>query len=74
MANNRSNKAMEDLKWETARELGIQIPSDGYLGDLPSRMNGMIGGNMVKKMIASYGNSAASGNIPQPPQNNAFMR
>jgi hypothetical protein len=67
------NKAMEDLKWETARELGIQIPSNGYLGDLPSRMNGMIGGNMVKKMIASYGGNAASGNPAQsPPSNNAY--
>ncbi len=58
----RSNKllvpqaraAMEQFKFETAQELGIQIPQGGYMGDLPSRVNGSIGGLMVKKMIQSY--------------------
>jgi len=52
----QASKAMEDFKWETAQELGIQVPNSGYMGDLPSRMNGAIGGNMVKKMIAAYAN------------------
>jgi hypothetical protein len=59
---------MEAFKWETASELGIQVPEGGYMGDLPSRMNGAIGGNMVKKMIAAYENSLAQGTIPPTPQ------
>ncbi|MEW6623311.1 MAG: alpha/beta-type small acid-soluble spore protein [Bacillota bacterium] len=59
---NRNNKllvpqaraAMEQFKYETAQELGIQIPQGGYMGDLPSRVNGSIGGLMVKKMIQAY--------------------
>jgi hypothetical protein len=61
-------RPMEAFKWETASELGIQVPEGGYMGDLPSRMNGAIGGNMVKKMIAAYENSLAQGTIPPTPQ------
>jgi len=64
----QASKAMEDFKWETAQELGIQVPNSGYMGDLPSRMNGAIGGNMVKKMIAAYENSLAQGTVPPTPQ------
>lgn len=60
--------AMEQFKWETAQELGIQIPQSGYLGDLPSRVNGAIGGNMVRKMIAAYEQSLAAGSQPPTPQ------
>ena len=63
-----SSRAMEDFKWETAGELGIQVPQGGYMGDLPSRVNGAIGGNMVKKMIAAYEQSLAQGNRPATPQ------
>jgi len=55
------SQAMEQFKWETASELGIQIPQGGYMGDLPSRVNGSIGGNMVKKMVAAYEQSLAQG-------------
>lgn len=42
--------ALERLKQETAAELGI--PNyQGYLGDVPSKQNGAVGGNMVRKMI-----------------------
>ncbi|MCL6638878.1 MAG: alpha/beta-type small acid-soluble spore protein [Firmicutes bacterium] len=64
----QASRAMEDFKWETAAELGIQVPASGYMGDLPSRMNGAIGGNMVKKMIAAYENSLAQGTVPPTPQ------
>ncbi|WP_028307392.1 alpha/beta-type small acid-soluble spore protein [Desulfitibacter alkalitolerans] len=50
----QARAAMQQLKYETAQELGIQIPQGGYMGDLPSRVNGSIGGLMVKKMIQSY--------------------
>ncbi|MDN5348031.1 MAG: hypothetical protein PWP65_1595 [Clostridia bacterium] len=44
---------MERFKQEVANELGI-ANYDGYLGDLPSKVNGSVGGLMVKKMIAAY--------------------
>lgn len=64
----QSAAAMEQFKWETARELGIQVPQGGYMGDLPSRVNGAIGGNMVRKMIAAYEQSLAAGSVPPTPQ------
>ncbi len=48
----QAKAAMDQFKWETAKELGITVPQGGYMGDLPSRVNGSIGGTMVKKMIA----------------------
>jgi len=48
----QARQAMESFKWETASELGISIPQGGYMGDISSKVNGQIGGNMVKKMIA----------------------
>lgn len=60
MANNNNNQvvvpqarqALEALKQETASELGIANYAQQYKGDLPSRVNGSVGGYMVKKMIA----------------------
>ena len=63
----QSANAMEQFKYETAAELGI--PNyQGYLGDLPSRVNGAVGGNMVKKMVAAYEQSLAQGQQPPTPQ------
>ena len=43
-------RALDQLKYEAAREIGL--PNyQGYLGDVPSRLNGAVGGNMVRKMI-----------------------
>jgi hypothetical protein len=54
----QARQAMEQLKYETAAEIGI--PNyQGYLGDVPSRLNGAVGGNMVRKMIQAYQSSAA---------------
>jgi hydroxymethylglutaryl-CoA reductase len=53
-------KKMETAKTKTelAKELGINIPKDGYWGDIPSRVcgtvGGAIGGNMVKSAIEQY--------------------
>lgn len=60
-------QAMEQFKYETAAELGIQN-YQGYLGDLPARVNGAVGGNMVKKMVAAYQQSLAQGTKPPTPQ------
>lgn len=44
--------ALEQFKQEVASELGI-TNYQGYLGDLPSRINGAVGGHMVRRMIAA---------------------
>lgn len=43
--------ALEQLKYEVAMELGIQIPADGYYGYMATRDTGAIGGHMVRRMI-----------------------
>jgi len=48
----QARAALEQLKQQTAAELGIQNYAQQYKGDLPSRVNGSVGGYMVKKMIA----------------------
>ncbi|MGI6542549.1 MAG: small, acid-soluble spore protein, alpha/beta type [Limnochordia bacterium] len=50
--NPRAYQALEQLKQEVAGELGIQNYT-GYLGDLPARINGAVGGHMVRRMIAA---------------------
>ena len=47
---NESKKALENMKYEIARELGINL-KQGYNGDLTARENGYVGGYMVKRMI-----------------------
>ena len=42
--------ALDKFKYEVASELGVPL-SDGYNGDLTSRQNGSVGGEMVRKMI-----------------------
>lgn len=59
LVNPEARKAMDQFKFETANEIGVQIPQSGYMGDLPSRMNGAIGGQMVKKMVQAYQQSIA---------------
>jgi len=48
-----AKSAMENMKYEVARELGVNM-KQGYNGDLTSRENGYVGGYMVKKMIEDY--------------------
>ena len=45
-----AKNAMDNMKFEIARELGINL-KQGYNGDLPSRQAGYIGGYMVKRLI-----------------------
>ena len=56
-----SKSTLEDMKYEVARELGVNL-SKGYNGNLSARENGQVGGQMVRKMIEDYerqaGNSA----------------
>jgi len=62
--NPQARQAMDQFKQQVASELGI-TNYQGYLGDVPSRLNGAVGGNMVRRMIALAENSLAGGQIPQ---------
>jgi len=44
---------LNKFKMEAAREVGVNL-TDGYNGDLTSRQNGSVGGQMVKKMVENY--------------------
>lgn len=59
MANNRSSNrssgAFDNMKFEVANELGVQLNED-YNGNLPSRDAGRIGGTIVKKVFADFRN------------------
>ncbi|WP_027625860.1 alpha/beta-type small acid-soluble spore protein [Clostridium lundense] len=58
---NRSNRvlvpeAREGLnrfKMEAAKEVGVNL-TNGYNGNLTSRENGSVGGQMVKRMVEQY--------------------
>lgn len=46
--------ALEQFKYEVANEIGVQVPSTGYWGNMTSRECGSVGGFMVKKMVEAY--------------------
>ncbi len=50
---NESKSAMENMKYEVARELGVTL-NQGYNGNLSSKDAGHIGGQMVRRMIEDY--------------------
>lgn len=41
-----SKQAIENLKYEVARELGVELGAD-----TSSRMNGSVGGEMTKRLV-----------------------
>lgn len=45
---------LEQMKVEIAKELGIPNYDALNKGDLPARVHGKIGGNMVRRMISNY--------------------
>jgi len=46
-----AEQALDQFKYEVAREIGLQPPADGYWGDYPARQCGAMGGHMVRRMI-----------------------
>ncbi len=58
MSNNKSKAALNSIKMQAANEVGVPLKDNGYNGDLTAKQVGSIGGQMVKKMIESYENSA----------------
>jgi len=60
MANNNNKivvpaarQALDQMKLEIANELGITNYANIDKGELPSRMNGYVGGYMVKRLVES---------------------
>ncbi len=47
----QASQALDQMKYEIAQELGIQIPQDGYMGYITSRDNGSIGGNITRRLV-----------------------
>lgn len=59
-----ARQALDQLKYDVAAEIGL--PNyQGYLGEVPSRLNGAVGGNMVRRMIQLAEEQLAGGQ-PQP--------
>jgi len=63
----RSNatSALEHMKYEIANELGIPNYEQIDKGQLPSRVNGYVGGNITKKMVAFAEQAMANGQLDQ---------
>ena len=49
----QAREGLKKFKMEAAKEVGVNL-SEGYNGDLTSRENGSVGGQMVKRMVESY--------------------
>jgi len=47
----QANQALDQLKFEIAQELGIQIPQDGYYGFMATRDTGAIGGHITRRLV-----------------------
>jgi len=47
----QAKAALNQMKYEVAQELGIQIPQDGYYGYMATRDTGAIGGNITRKLV-----------------------
>ena len=50
MSNKKSKTAFDQMKYEVANELGIDL-KHGYNGDKTSRENGSIGGRITQKVF-----------------------
>lgn len=53
MQYNEGKTALENMKFEVARELGVNLVK-GYNGSLSSRDAGHVGGEMVRRMVENY--------------------
>ncbi|QHT60969.1 alpha/beta-type small acid-soluble spore protein [Paenibacillus lycopersici] len=57
MANNntllvpQASQALDQLKFEVAQELGIQLSPDGYNGNLSTYQAGKIGGSITRRLV-----------------------
>ena len=67
MANNSSSnrtlvpearQALDNMKYEIANQMGVNYQGDK--GNLTSRQNGSVGGEMVRRMISDYERSMSN--------------
>jgi len=49
----QAREGLNKFKMEAAKEVGVNL-SEGYNGDLTSKQNGSVGGQMTKKMVEQY--------------------
>jgi hypothetical protein len=47
----QATQALNQMKLEAAQELGIQIPADGYYGNIATRDAGSLGGYITRKLV-----------------------
>lgn len=47
----QATAALDQMKYEIAQELGIQIPQDGYMGYMATRDTGAIGGHITRRLV-----------------------
>jgi hypothetical protein len=56
----QASEALDRFKMEIANEIGVPL-KNGYNGDLTSKQNGSVGGEMVKRMIRQQEQSMSGG-------------
>ena len=49
----QAKEGLNKFKMEAAKEVGVNL-TNGYNGDLTSKQNGSVGGQMTKKMVEAY--------------------
>jgi len=47
----QASAALDQMKFEVAQELGIQLPQDGYYGYMATRDTGAIGGYITRRLV-----------------------
>lgn len=47
----QASQALAQMKMEAAQSLGVQIPADGYYGNVSTRDAGSLGGYITKKLV-----------------------
>jgi small acid-soluble spore protein A (major alpha-type SASP) len=56
-----ARQGLERFKYEVASSVGLNDYQNTDKGNLTSRQNGTVGGNMVKQMVEDYENKLTSG-------------
>lgn len=57
----QAKAALQSMKTEAAQSLGVQIPADGYYGNVTSRDAGSLGGYITKKLVQIAEQSLSGG-------------
>ncbi len=65
--------ALDQMKYEIAGELGITNYAQMDKGQLPSRVNGYVGGNMTKRLVAFAEQALSNGQAAQVTNQNVSL-